>query len=72
MHMEKKRIREIWLYLANGIYPKYATIIKTSTCPRDEKKRFILRNVKINKKNIKHAHEVINICWTTISNLSIM
>ncbi|KAD4586021.1 hypothetical protein E3N88_23622 [Mikania micrantha] len=57
-------------YLADSIYPEYATFVKSFTCPHeeDDKRRYFKKAEEAAKKNVKRALDVLKKKWHMVSN----
>lgn len=54
-------------YLGDGIYPEYATFVKTFTDPIDEKRKYYKKKQESARKDIERAFGVLKKRWKVIS-----
>ncbi|KAD6119683.1 hypothetical protein E3N88_10954 [Mikania micrantha] len=57
-------------YLADGIYPEYATFVKSFTCPRedDDKRKYFKKAQEAARKDVERAFGVLKKKWHMIDN----
>jgi len=55
-------------YLGDGIYPEYATFVKTFTDPVDDKRKLFKKKQESARKSIERAFGVLKKRWKVISN----
>nr|XP_043639666.1 uncharacterized protein LOC122610771 [Erigeron canadensis] len=53
-------------YLADGIYPEWATLVKSFKCPMDPKTTKFKRYQEAARKDVERAFEVLQGCWQII------
>ena len=58
---------EAGYYLTDGIYPEYATFVKTFTDPVDEKRKYYKKKQESARKDIERAFGVLKKRWKVIS-----
>ena len=46
-------------HLADGIYPKWATFVKTIPAPQGQKQKLFAATQEVYRKDVKHAFEVL-------------
>ncbi|XP_022032098.1 uncharacterized protein LOC110933171 [Helianthus annuus] len=54
-------------YLTDGIYPEWATLVKTLSCPDDEKRLYFKKKQDSTRKDIKRAFGVLKKRWSIIA-----
>jgi hypothetical protein len=54
-------------YLADGIYPEWATFVKAFTCPQDEKKKKFKKYQESARKDVERAFGVLQGRWSILT-----
>ncbi|XP_021995298.1 protein ALP1-like [Helianthus annuus] len=54
-------------YLTDGIYPEWAALVKTLSCPDDEKRLYFKKKQESTRKDIKRAFSVLKKRWSIIA-----
>ncbi|XP_021975279.1 protein ALP1-like [Helianthus annuus] len=54
-------------YLTGGIYPEWATLVKTLSCPDDEKRLYFKKKQESARKDIERAFGVLKKRWSIIA-----
>ncbi|XP_076895578.1 uncharacterized protein LOC143548243 [Bidens hawaiensis] len=57
---------EYGYYLVDGIYPEWATLVLSFTCPTDEKHQYFKKKHESARKDIKRAFSVLKKRWSII------
>ncbi|XP_076934157.1 uncharacterized protein LOC143600315, partial [Bidens hawaiensis] len=57
---------EYGCYLVDGIYPEWATLVLSFTCPTDEKRQYFKKKHKSARKDIERAFGVLKKHWSII------
>ncbi|XP_035834002.1 uncharacterized protein LOC118482581 [Helianthus annuus] len=53
-------------YLTDGIYPEWATLVKSLSCPDDEKRLYFKKKPESARKDIERAFGVLKKRWSII------
>ncbi|XP_076948964.1 uncharacterized protein LOC143621420 [Bidens hawaiensis] len=59
---------EYGYYLVDGIYPDWATLVHSFTCPTDDKRKFYKKKHESARKDIERAFGVLKKRWSIIRN----
>ncbi|XP_022024950.1 uncharacterized protein LOC110925301 [Helianthus annuus] len=54
-------------YLVEGIYPEWATLVKTLSCPDDEKRLYYKKKQESARKDVERAFGVLKKRWSVIA-----
>ncbi|XP_076888649.1 uncharacterized protein LOC143539130 [Bidens hawaiensis] len=57
---------EYGYYLVDGIYPEWATLVLSFTCPTDEKRQYFKKKHESARKDIERAFGVLKKRWSII------
>ncbi|XP_021991279.1 protein ALP1-like [Helianthus annuus] len=54
-------------YLVDGVYPEWATLVKSLSCPNDEKRLYYKKKQESARKDVERAFSVLKKRWSIIA-----